>query len=200
MKVLYFLLFLVVGTQANGQTNSNEVSHHGFYLSVGAGPAFGSINVKNYFGSDVKIKGTAFGMDIQIGGAILENLFLHGTLAVKSIFGYKINETPAGSSDSYSENFLGAGITKYTKNNFFFTLNAGVADFTAANNGVFIAYGDYASTDLGFSFNIKAGKEWAVGRRWGFGGVIFYSRTFLKSNNIITETEKWNSNKAGIYF
>ncbi len=199
MKVLHVLLILMAINQVNGQGNSNEVSHHGFYLSVAAGPAFGNINVKNYFGSDATIKGTAIGTDIQLGGAISENLLLHGTLAIKSVYGYKLNETRASSSDSYSENFLGAGITKYMKNNFFFTLNAGVADFTLSN-GSFYGYGD-ASTHLGFSFNIKAGKEWTLGRRWGFGGVVFYSKTSLKNNNgLIDETEKWNSNKAGIYF
>jgi len=182
------------------QDKSSSVSHNGFYLSAGLGPAFGNIKGSDNFGNHLTIKGTAIGLDLQIGGALRQNLLLHATIGLKSIYGFNVNGFKADSKYSFDENFLGVGITKYTTQNFFVTVNAGVSGFTLSNEDNNNIFGSNdPSTDMGFSFNIKAGKEWAVGKKWGLGGVLFYSRTFLK-NKYEDVTEKWSSNRAGVYF
>ena len=63
---------------------AQDHQHNGFYLSMGLGPAFGSITDKsNVF--DYTYGGTGVEFDFKIGGAIKENLILHGTLDAKVI-------------------------------------------------------------------------------------------------------------------
>jgi hypothetical protein len=49
------------------QEKLSNTRHHGFYLSAGFGPAFGNINGSDNFGNHLTIKGTAIGLDLQIG-------------------------------------------------------------------------------------------------------------------------------------
>ncbi|WP_083934977.1 hypothetical protein [Segetibacter koreensis] len=180
------------------QSTPSKVSHDGFYLSMAAGPAFGNINGDDNTGKDYKVKGEAFGLDVQIGGAIKPNLILHATLQNKTLVGPKINGVKMDNDHTFQELFYGAGLTKYTADNFFFTGNVGLGNFLqteSANN----SNSGGTTTDPGFSFNIKAGKEWMVSKKWGLGGALFYGRTSLK-NSGAGYSEKWNSNRFGLYF
>ena len=197
------LFILVIGSLtillSMAQQKWETVSHKGFYLSMAAGPAFGNIKGGDHYNYPFTAKGAAFGFDAQIGGAIQTNLILHGTLQIKSIYGPKINDVKLDSKYSFDENFFGAGITKYTAGNFFITGNAGLGYYTLSleTNNPFASQD--VSTDMGFSFNVRAGKEWMVSRKWGLGAVLFFSRTSLKTKDE-TFTEKWHSNRFGIYF
>jgi hypothetical protein len=55
------------------------------------------------------------------------------------------------------------------------------------------------TTDPGFSFNVRVGKEWMVSRKWGLGGALFYSKTTLNNSNG-NYSEHWNSDRFGLYF
>ncbi|MEP7373705.1 MAG: hypothetical protein ABI675_09980 [Chitinophagaceae bacterium] len=200
MTRLTFLSILsFVSLSAVAQQKHETFSHKGFYLSLAAGPAFGDIKGKDHNNYPFITKGTAFGFDAQIGGAIQTNLILHGTLQIKSIYGPKINDVRFGGKYSFDENFFGAGMTKYTAENFFITGNVGLGYYTLSleTNNPFASQD--VSTDMGFSFNIRAGKEWMVSGKWGLGAVLFFNRTSLKTRDE-TFTEKWNSNRFGIYF
>ncbi len=171
---------------------AQERTHKGFYLSMAMGPAFGNIDVKTSSG-DLEISGTGIGFDIQIGGALRENLILHGTIGLKSIYGPTINEVEINDEYSVDEFIMGIGVTHYLANNFFITGNIGAGDFafSADNNSI--------STDDGFSFQIKAGKEWWVSARWGLGVMLEYGATSL-TDSYGGEHDKWSSNRFSIRF
>jgi hypothetical protein len=192
------LAFMVACSSINvfSQGISQKVSHEGFYLSMAAGPAFGNINGDDNTGKDYKVKGEAFGLDIQIGGAIKPNLILHAALQNKTLVGPKINGVKMDNDHTFQELFYGAGLTKYTSDNFFFTGNVGVGHFlqTQSNNN-----SNSTTTDPGFSFNVKVGKEWMVSKKWGLGGALFYGKTTL-TNSGAGYSEHWNSNRFGLYF
>ena len=202
-KILSIAVITFLLNPAHAQEKAQPIYHYGFYLSMAIGPAFGDIN--GTAGTDIyKVKGFAPGLDIQVGGSIAENLLLHGTLQVKTIIGPKINGIKLNSRYSFDENFLGAGITKYTTDNFFATANIGAAyySFTLQNNNSVVT--NKSSTDPGFSFNLKAGKEWLVSPKWGLGAALFFSRSSASSNSGgvagPTGKENWNSSRFGIYF
>src|SRR5690242_21822057 len=103
---------IIVGTLLlcvcfNAQTQ--ERTRRGFYLSSSMGPVFGVINGSDNQGHYLKIEGTGFEFDAQIGGAVKENLLIHGTLGVKAIFNPTINSTKV-SDISISESILGVGV------------------------------------------------------------------------------------------
>ncbi len=85
----------------------------------------------------------------------------------------------------------GVGITHYTSKNFFFTGNAGVGKFTFDDGN------SSMSTSNGFSFSLKAGKEWWVSKKLGIGAAFTYGKT-KSTNTEFSYTEKWNSNRLGI--
>ncbi|MFT3680816.1 MAG: hypothetical protein QM791_11125 [Ferruginibacter sp.] len=198
-KLLLLLLAVQLLTSLQAQQKTT-ITHHGFYLSMAVGPAFGNVNGKTDDGQVVKVEGTAVGFDAQIGGTIGENLILHGTLQGKSIFAPTINGVKLTSKYTFDENFIGAGLTKYSKENFFGTVNLGAAYYSFTMQNSFFETAK-SNTRAGFSFNVRAGKEWLVSPKWGLGAALFYSRTSLSSKDGTTGVnEKWNGNRFGIYF
>ena len=198
MKKTILALMVLSSITAFSQSKSSNVSHEGFYLSMAIGPALGNIKGHDNNGKTYQVKGDAAGFDFQIGGAIKPNLILHATAQNKTLVGPKINGEKLDNDHSFQENFYGVGVTKYTKENFFLTGNVGVGHFiqteSTSNN-----YSNGTTTDAGFSFNVKAGKEWMVSRKWGLGGGLFYGKTTVK-NTGSNYTERWNSNRFGLYF
>lgn len=197
MKKIFFLFigfFLFAALQA--QKNKTQVSHNGFYLSMAIGPSIGDINAERNGSNIITVKGNVLGMDLQIGSSIQPNLIVHGTVKVQTVISPEINTTEFPNSYSFDESFFGAGITKYTPSNFFGTANLGLALYTFSRPTTSFQSAD-VSTDPGFSFNIKAGKEWLITKKWGLGGSIFFSRTAL-TNKDPGSTEKWKSNRIGI--
>jgi hypothetical protein len=132
---------------------------------------------------------------VQIGGALKSNFILHGTMQAKTILGPKINGVEMDNENFIHEIFYGAGVTKYTSQNFFFTGNIGIGRFGVDT----LNHRDVTTTDPGFSFNVRIGKEWMVSKKWGLGGALFYSRTAL-NNDRAGYSEHWESNRFGLYF
>lgn len=170
---------------------AQERTHSGFYFSGAVGPAWGTTNGYDNQGSTFQVTGTGAEMDFQIGGSITENLILHGTIMAKSVVGPEINGTKISDDYSLSETMFGGGITHYTAKNFFFTGNAGAGKFTFDDGKTSL------STNKGFSFSLKAGKEWWVSKKLGIGAAFTYGKTKL-TNSEGSYTEKWNSNRYGI--
>jgi hypothetical protein len=170
---------------------AQERTHSGFYFSAALGPAWGTTNGSDNQGHALKMIGTGAEIDLQIGGSITKNLILHGTIMAKSVVGPEINGTKISNDYALSESMYGAGITHYTPNNFFFTGNAGVGKFTFDDGHTSM------STSNGFSFSLKAGKEWWVSKKLGIGAAFTYGKT-KSTNTEGSYTEKWNSNKLGI--
>ena len=193
-KLSLLVLCAVISTVSQAQ--KTPVYHKGFYLSLGIGPSFGDINAKAGVNNLINVSGSVLAMDLQIGGSIQPNLLAHATVKVQTVISPVINSNRFPDSYSFDENFLGAGITKYTKTNFFATANIGAAYYTFSIPQTSFQPSS-VSTDPGFSFNIKAGKEWLLSKKWGLGGAIFFSSTSL-TNKDPNSTEKWSSNRFGI--
>ncbi|WP_018614520.1 outer membrane beta-barrel protein [Segetibacter koreensis] len=197
-KTFIAIMVMTSSITVFSQGKSSNVSHEGFYLSMATGPVFGNIHGDDNNGTTYKVNGEAFGFDLQIGGAIKPNLILHASAQNKTLVGPKINGVKLDNNHTFQENFYGVGLTKYTSDNFFLTGNVGVGHFIQTES-TSNSHSDGTTSDAGFSFNIKAGKEWMVSKKWGLGGGVFYAKTTLK-NKGVNYTEHWNSNRFGLYF
>lgn len=165
--------------------------HSGFYLSVAAGPAWGTVNGYDNQGSSFTLEGTGAEIDLQLGGSVIPGLILHGTLTAKSVVGPEINGITVSDDFSISETMYGVGITHYTPRNFFLTGNFGVGKFVFDDNTSSL------STEGGFSFLLKGGKEFWISNKFALGVALTYGKTSLTSTEG-TYTEKWKSNRLGV--
>lgn len=165
--------------------------HSGFYLSMAAGPAWGTVNGYDNQGNSFTVEGTGAEIDFQLGGTVIPGLILQGTITVKSVVGPDINGITVPDDYSMSETMYGAGITHYTPRNFFLTGNFGVGKFVFGDNTTNI------STEGGFSFLLKAGKEFWISKKLGLGAAFTYGKTSL-TNTEGSITEKWKSNRLGV--
>lgn len=172
-------VLIIFGFRAGAQ--GNDTRHHdGFYFSLGLGPSFGHVDSKNTYASDYQREyrseyyGTPFVFDLRIGGAIRKDLVLTFDMVGRSMSGPQL-KTDSGTymtSDdfSFSENTYGVGITR-----FFMPLNVYVG--ATLGTGIFVynfdSDNDELSTSLrskgGFSWMLRAGKSWYLGRKWGLG-------------------------------
>jgi hypothetical protein len=151
----------------------------GFFLrlGVGGGPAGSEIKV----GSEkIKLDGTGVDLEVAIGGIIVPNLAVHGT-----IFGWLITDPDAeidlsgippasGTLDGdFSLNSVGVGLTYYVMPiNLYLTGTLGFGQLSLDLGSI---SGD---SDTGFSMEAAVGKEWFVSNRWGIGvavGIIYHS-------------------------
>lgn len=176
--------------------------HKGFFLSLSIGPNFPTITseVKGY--PKYTFTGTGALFDIKIGGAVQENLILHGTILSSSMVGPKVssgsNSQNASNNLAIGEAMFGGGITYYIMpQNIFLSGSVGfggysLIDNTNSNNSV--------STDKGFSMQIKAGKEWWVSKRWGLGIAVTYGKTKLTNSPSGGVEEFMDSNNFGVLF
>jgi hypothetical protein len=170
----------------------SDIRRKGFYLSTSLGAPLGSIHGKDNSGTVLNITGTGGSFDLQIGGSIQSNLFLHATIISKVISGPEINGIKVPDRYSVNETVIGAGLTKYLAQNFFLTGNIGSGKFTLEDGN------QTSSTDNGFSFQIKAGKEWWIAKKWLLGISAQYSQTSLTSNPGGGIEEKWSSGRFGL--
>ncbi|HLT33572.1 hypothetical protein G5B00_09510 [Parapedobacter sp. SGR-10] len=91
---------------------------------------------------------------------------------------------------------FGGGVTYYTPSNLFVSGSLGLGNFSILNQE-----NNYsASTEHGLSFQLKAGKEWWISRRWGLGAAITYGKTSVDSKPSNDLREILNSNRFGILF
>ena len=172
--------------------------HRGFYFSGAWGVNSTNMNVdsKNY--GQATYKGTGAVMDLKIGGAITEDLILHATILVQGMTGPKINSDYWGINDikaddkiSISQGLIGGGLTYYTPENILLSASLGIGGFTFENEREDLEF----STDNGFSFQLKAGKEWWVSRKLGIGVAVYYQNINVlnQKGNEAEETIKSNS-------
>ena len=123
--------------------------------------------------SDVSARGLAGLFGVSVGGAVIENLILHGDFQVSG-FGNaerEVNGTPDATNEIDSSlGLLGGGATYYfMPTNAYATLIVGMAAFNEKRDGE-----DAIKSGLGVGFSSLVGKEWWVGRsgEWGLGGAL----------------------------
>lgn len=169
--------------------------HDGFYLSMALGSASGDIK----YGSSNYSAGTSGTFDFKIGGAINENLILHATLTSIAKTGPKqtIGSITSKLSDNFSvgQAMLGAGLTYYTKSNFFLSGSVGSGNFSQISKNPTVN----VSTDHGLALQLKLGKEWWVSKNWGLG-VSAIMQSCSVSTKSIGITEDVSATQFGILF
>ena len=169
------------------------------------GPTFGTIrdDMTGTITDKLEFSGTGVQFDIKIGGAVQENLILYASMASTVINGPKINSTSQtgrlNGNMGINENMLiGVGLTYYVMpNNLFLSGSAGMGNYTLTDNN---DSKNNVKTDNGFSIQLKAGKEWWVGKRWGLGIALTYGKTIVKNGPYVGTEEKFNSNRFGVLF
>ena len=170
----------------NAATLNSIHSHNKFHFEFGIGPAFGSIADK-YNTYDINFTGTGAGIELKIGGALKENLFLTFDILSKAIVSPEIKNggnTYLTSNDlSISEVTYGAGLTYYAMpTDIFCSATVGAGAFVI-NDGNKTSRSKY-----GFSTQIKAGKHWWVSKQWGLSLGVAYGFTSVNNSD-----EKYNS-------
>jgi hypothetical protein len=152
-------------------------THDGFFLrltlGVGAGVAGYRERVDGQHAADVDVRGLSGLFGVSVGGAVIENLILHGDFQVAA-FGSnerEVNGTPDASNKiDGSLGLLGGGATYYfMPTNAYVTLIFGVSAYSEERD-----LEDAIKSDLGFGMSTLVGKEWWVGRsgEWGLGGAL----------------------------
>jgi hypothetical protein len=163
--------------------------HEGFFLrlTLGVGAAGTSYKeeIESPRVSNVKTRGLAAMFDIAVGGRVVDNFIVHGSLSVAGVSSNReIDGVKDRSYNSLSTTLwmLGVGGTYYfMPTNLYLTLVVGTGGFVETRD-----YGNPAiaqeqiQSGAGFATSVAVGKEWWVGGRgdWGIGGCItgsFYS-------------------------
>jgi hypothetical protein len=141
-------------------------THDGFYLRLQAGG--GGTSASNDFDT---LSGASGALNLELGGAIAENLILYGKLFGTGTPGpdWSVDGEPLGTiDDELSLNFgaLGLGLSYY-----FMPVNvylSGAVSFTQ------LGFSDSDGADLGevgrgVGLHLGLGKEWWVSEQWGLG-------------------------------
>lgn len=195
-------LFSLCNVPARSQSTSGEVKHHnGFHFAFGLGPAFGHIH-DNYSSTvypsyKAAWKGTGLFVDMRIGGAIKEDWLLTADLMNKSITSPQIsmNDSSYTTNENVSmdEITYGVGLTRY-----FMPLNI-YAGVTLGAGTFMLTVTDPESDEMtktrseyGFSWMLRAGKSWYLGRKWGLGVGFGYGGTRAKVSDS-TGNEKFDA-------
>jgi hypothetical protein len=207
MKKLFISLLLIIPFSLCRAQNQNGIQqtdyhiHKGFFLSLSGGPNFSGISDKVSGQFNMKYTGTGPVLDLKIGGTLKENLILHGTITTNYISGPEItsNEESYNTSDNLmvGEDFIGGGITYYfMPSNILLSGSIGLGKFLVMNTDDDTSI----SSDQGFGFQLKVGKEWWISRRWGLGVAISYSKLNVRNTPGGGVVELMNSNNFGIHF
>jgi len=178
-------------------------THRGFYLSMALGYNSTSIDAdsKNYGNSN--FKGAGGVIDLKIGGTLTENVILHATILSHGVTGPKIekennynNNFKADNKLLISEGMIGVGLTYYTPDNIFLSTSLGIGSFGFENKREDIDF----TTDKGFGFQFKAGKEWWLSRKWGIGVAAYFHTTDCINQEGSYAEENISSRNFGIVF
>jgi hypothetical protein len=205
-KLIILILLIISFSNCRAQNldatqGANYHRHKGFFLSLSGGPNFSGISADVSGQNKINYAGSGPILDLKIGGAIKENLILHATLGTDFMSGPKIssNGESQNTSDNFliGEDFIGGGMTYYLMpSNILLSGSLGLGNFrrmdTDDNTSV--------SSDKGFGFQLKVGKEWWVSKRWGLGVALSYSKINVKNTPGGGLVELMNSNNFGIHF
>jgi hypothetical protein len=189
-----FLLWLPGTSHAAGGVEE----HDGFMLRLALGLGYGQ-GTESFDARDVKLSGAGGFFSLDIGGALVDNLVLHGRLSnmvVASPTVY-VNDQELGTAENASLTFylLGAGLTYYLMPaNVYFTGVIGIAK-ASADNGF-----DESSTDAGFGFEGDIGKEWWVSDNWGIGVAGRFTFAAVPDEQVSGDSETLQGLGFGVLF
>lgn len=158
--------------------------HDGFFLrfklGVGAGGTFYDERVEEPRRSAISTRGIAGNFELAVGGAVIENLILHGNIIVTAMGVSRwVDDVKDHTYDEISSTILiaGGGVTYYfMPANLYLTLvlgSGGIFESRYLDRRDRSPYEELESR-AGFGTNLSLGKEWWVGRysEWGLGAAI----------------------------
>lgn len=203
-RTLLIGIIVLWGMQVHSQSDSLPRQnmgrrHLGFYASLAPGANSTNVYVNSLDGA-FTLKGLGAGWDIKLGGTLKENLILHATLIMHDINEPKYYNASLGSNGTTVEKIelfeamFGAGITYYTELNYLLSASMGSGGFTLYDR----TNNKHGTTDKGLSFQLKAGKEWWITKKWALGIAVYYHYTNVLNQQGTVEEERIRSNNFGI--
>ena len=197
---IFLALFVLSSAQAQDESQRPGFHEHdGFFLSFSLGPGYVNIEDKlDQVDYAATFSGLAAAVDIRIGGTIANNLILSGDIMGWNVRDPKIDLTAGGSATLEDDSFLlsmyGAGLTYYLEpSNIFFSGSVGIGSFLLKRDETSFR------TDPGFSFFLKAGKEWWVGADWALGVAATFGWSSVK-NSAEGISETLSGYSASVHF
>lgn len=170
VKGMLGLLFVWAGLASGARADDGGAeTHDGFFLRFKVGPGYAS--AKSDTDPSLKISGGAFHFRFDIGGALTENLILHGTLDSFSVFEPEIeydSESGRIEDSSFDISGIGIGLSYYLMPS---NLYVGLLLASVEDSITFDIYDEEieAESDSGPHLTLNAGKEWWVSDNWGLG-------------------------------
>jgi len=144
-------------------------THDGLYLRMGLGVGYLRSST-NIAGSDLKLSGTAFGLDFALGGAVTQDLIIFGEFAFLSVDSPTVTYGGvSGNANGVSFDHIGfgPGIAYYIEPaNVYLSGSLIFGKLQTQQNGSNTVSGQ---TDMGLGANLLVGKEWWVSPQWGLG-------------------------------
>jgi len=178
-------------TEEAGEPAPGTHTHDGLFLRFTGGPGFGIYNgtgqvvtTDGVVVDDPSNKGSQAGGSISLGGAIGENLILHG-----DIWGSVVS-TDKKSNQLYQDFgtvVVGLGITYYwMPANIYVTGSIGMANsFLVLHDGIQTNNSEDLARDLttGVGAAVMVGKEWWVSNNWALGVALQGEFTYAEDDN-----------------
>jgi hypothetical protein len=204
MKNRTAFLAILAAMMFSGTANSQSPdpgfhSHDGFYLSLSGG--FGGMGWKdNEPPGEREMYGGTGNLDLKIGGAILQNQLILSVDLIQALAeNPKVKDNGADLVDVKAALYMGmigVGATHYfMPGNMFINETIGVGKFVEQMRN------QRQTSDAGFAFQFKAGKEWWVSRDWGLGvSVVLFHIGVPNQSNSDGLSESLDGNSLGILF
>jgi hypothetical protein len=163
------LLPVLLATAILPAQEPGDHGHRGFYLSMTFGPAWGDVRMDPVGTTPAgKITGDSSQFEFRVGGALAPGLILSWDMSMRMFRDPSLQydgSTNRQEQSSMVETLTGAGLTYYfTPSNAFVGVSVGRGRFTSA----YWFFGN-SSSDQGWGYQVRCGKEWWVSRRWGLG-------------------------------
>lgn len=186
-KILFVLLFATSCIFA-----SAPKTHDGFFLNGILGLGYGNY-LEEYKNDGIKLQaeGNQIEFGVKVGGAIIQNFILHGTIDITSfVNGLEAKQNDEETidnilaQDNYVQTaFLGGGATYYLPGeyNFYLSASLGMVVYTEYQVNILGRTKKISSHDSSVGFIVSAGKEWWVGNELGIGVAVAYKQSSTKS-------------------
>ena len=174
--------------------------HDGFYLRLHLGGGYTSIDGSAGAGVTSRLSGGGVSIGVTLGGAIIQNLIIFGTVSGTVISDPTVTlngvQTGYATGSSASVGGVGAGLAYYLEPVNVYVSGALILvtfEFDDADNHVIY------ESDTGLAFQGIIGKEWWVSSDWGLGvaGELIVGRMMKDKTD---PNPNWTSSAFSVLF
>ena len=149
--------------------------HDGFMLRLTGGFGYGALTSETRLG-ELRLDGAAVDFAVDVGGAIVENLNVHGRFAFASVVGpsVSVDGERLGTDEEASTSMmlLGPGLTYYIMPaNVYLTAFGGIA-FASISYENRLNERETGTSDVGIGLGFDLGWEFWIGRSWAIGPAL----------------------------